>query len=260
MADQPLDLSQARILLSNDDGIGAAGLAVLEEIARSLSDDVWIVAPESEQSGKGHSMTLGRPLRLRQIGEKRFALDGTPTDCLLVAHHKVLMDRPPDLVLSGINNGANLGEDVHYSGTVAAAMEAALLGIPAIALSQVWGDNQSINWNSAVRHGAKAVQMITRIGWPRDMLVNVNFPPCEADEVTGFRVCSQGRREANIEILETEDPFGAPLLWMGDFSDDLSEQEDSDLMAIQENAVAITPLHQDLTHRPSFAFLREVIE
>ena len=260
MAEPPLDLSQARILISNDDGINAAGLAVLEEIARSLSPDVWVVAPETEQSAMSHSMTLRRPLQLRQVSEKRFALDGTPTDCVLVAHHNVLTDRPADLVLSGVNNGANLGEDVHYSGTVAAAMEAALLGIPAIALSQVRGDNRTMNWAPAVRHGRQAVEMITRIAWPRDMLVNVNFPSCEAEAVTGFRVCSQGRRETGIEIVEADNPFGKPYLWMGDFSDDLSEQEDSDLTAIQANAVAITPLHQDLTHRPSLERLREVIE
>src|SRR5580704_7815107 len=133
MLKPPLDLAKARILLSNDDGVGAEGLRCLERAARLISPDIWIVAPEHEQSGAGHSLTLQRPLRIRKLEAQRFAVDGTPTDCVLLAVRQILRDRPPDLILSGVNQGANMSEDVTYSGTVAAAMEGTLLGIPSIA-------------------------------------------------------------------------------------------------------------------------------
>src|SRR5437879_8802108 len=133
---EPINRDKCRILISNDDGIRSPGIKVLEKIARDLSDDVWVVAPEQEQSGASHSLTTRRPLRMREVARRRYAVDGTPTDSVLIAVKRLLRDRPPDLVLSGINAGSNVGEDMTYSGTVAAAMEATLLGIPAIALSQ----------------------------------------------------------------------------------------------------------------------------
>src|SRR5215470_11436338 len=148
MLKAPLDLPTARILVTNDDGINAPGLKVLEKVARSLSRQVWVVAPEAEQSGAAHSLTLRRPLRVRRLSARRFAVDGTPTDCVLLAVHSIMPKRP-DLVLSGINRGSNLGEDITYSGTIAAAMEATLLEIPAIAMSQVSGGRESIKWHAA---------------------------------------------------------------------------------------------------------------
>ncbi len=144
----PLLLKDARILLSNDDGIAAPGLKVLEKVARLLSRDVWVVAPELEQSGAGHSLTLRRPLRIRQLGRRRYAVDGTPTDAVLLAINQIMRERKPTLVLSGVNRGGNLGEDVTYSGTIAAAMEATLLGVPAIALSLETVQGKPVRWDN----------------------------------------------------------------------------------------------------------------
>src|SRR5919206_2476347 len=146
---EPINRDKCRILISNDDGIRSPGIQVLEKIAREFSSDVWVVAPEMEQSGASHSLTTRRPLRLNEVGERRYAVDGTPTDCVLLAVKKLLRDRLPDLVLSGINGGSNVGEDLTYSGTVAAAMEATLLGIPAMALSQDFRDGEPVPWNTS---------------------------------------------------------------------------------------------------------------
>src|SRR3569623_716396 len=153
MADRRIDIETCRILVSNDDGIDAPGIKILEQIARELRDDVWVVAPDQEQSGASHSLPTRRPLRLTEVGERRYAVDGTPTDCVLLAVKKVLRERRPDLVLSGINGGSNAGEDMTYSGTVAAAMEATLLGIPAVALSQDYPDGSPIPWETGKAFG-----------------------------------------------------------------------------------------------------------
>src|SRR5688572_5376028 len=162
----PLDLSTARILVTNDDGFLAPGIKVLERVARKLSRDVWVVAPDSEQSAVSHSLTVRRPLRIRKLGPQRYTVDGTPTDCVMLAVHRILADRKPTLCLSGVNGGANLGEDITYSGTVAAAMEATLLGVPAIALSQVITDRKPVKWKTAEAHAAKAIQKIVKLQWP----------------------------------------------------------------------------------------------
>lgn len=252
------ELSGARILVTNDDGIFAPGLKVLERIAKSLSSDVWVVAPETEQSATSHSLTLRRPLRLRKQGRRRFSVDGTPTDCVVVAHNKVLADRPADLVLSGVNHGANLGEDVIYSGTVAAAMEAAVLGLRGIAFSQVRTIGSKAHWATTEAHAAAVVRKLVTFDWPRDLLFNVNFPPVAADRVTGVRVCSQGRRDVGTNIVEDTDPGGRPYLWLGDFLSDSTVTPKSDLAAIQAGAVSITPLHFDMTHKNSMKALREI--
>ncbi len=249
MARQALALSEARILVTNDDGIHAPGLKALERIARTLSPDVWVVAPESEQSATSHSLTLRRPVRPRKLGPHRFALDGTPTDCVLIAQYKLLGERPADLVLSGVNHGANLGEDVTYSGTVAAAMEGALLGAMAIAFSQVRRPDQRISWSTAESFGPEVVRKLTATAWPADLLVNVNFPPCPPKAVTGIRICRQGRRQSSVQVVEDRDPSGRPYLWIGDFAHDRTGDARSDLAAVEEGAIAVTPLHLDLTHQ-----------
>ncbi len=248
MAERAPDLSAARILVTNDDGILAPGLKALTRIAKSLSKDVWVVAPESEQSAASHSLTLRRPLRVRRFGPRRLAVDGTPTDCVLVAQHQVLADRPADLVLSGINNGANLGEDVTYSGTIAAAMEGALLGVRAIAFSQLRNAGGSISWNTAERYGPDIIRKLMTIEWSNELLFNVNFPPRAPEQVCGVRLCRQGRRDTTIQIIEGRDPGGRDYLWLGDFANDETSQPDTDLAAIMDGAIAVTPLHLDLTH------------
>src|SRR5271154_4819374 len=180
-----------RILLTNDDGIHAAGLKLLESIARELSDDVTVVAPESDQSGVAHSLSLSDPLRLREVGPRHFALKGTPTDCVIMGVRKIMADHPPDLVLSGVNRGQNVAEDVTYSGTIAGAMEGALLGVPSIALSQAYGGavgRPMIEWDAAETHAPGVIAKILAIGIPEGTLINVNFPACAAADVEGVAV------------------------------------------------------------------------
>ena len=251
----PLDLGAARILVTNDDGIHSPGLKVLERIAKGLSRDVWVVAPETEQSATGHSLTVRRPLRPRKHGRRRFSVDGTPTDCVLVAHHHILAKRPPDLVLSGINHGGNLGEDVTYSGTVAAAMEAAILGLPAVAFSQLRQGDERITFATAERFAPDILRALAGISWSRDLLINVNFPPLPPERVTGVRPCRQGRRVTGTSVSEGKDPGGRPYLWIGNFQSDVSLDRDTDLAAIDEGAIAVTPLHLDLTHKASLKIL-----
>ena len=240
-----------RILVSNDDGIHAPGLKAMEKIARGLSSDVWVVCPDSEQSGASHSLTLSEPLRIRQISRRRFAISGTPTDCVMLAVNKIMSGRRPDLVLSGVNRGGNLGEDVTYSGTVAAAMEGTLLGIPSIALSQCfgWTGSQRVHWDNAVTHAPDLIRRLIDAGWPRDCLVNVNFPDCTAEAVTGVEVTVQGRRDANdLLIDERVDARGNPYYWLGFRRTPFTPAAGSDLAAMQARRISVTPLHLDLTH------------
>src|SRR3954469_11841079 len=178
-----IDKVKCGILISNDGGIDAPGIQLLEKIARELSNDVWVVAPEMEQSGASHSLTTRRPLRLNEVGERRYAVDGTPTDCVLLAVKKLLRDRPPDLVLSGINGGSNVGEDLTYSGTVAAAIEATLLGIPAMALSQDFPEGKGVPWETGEAFAPEAIRRLLSLPWPDHTLFNINFPGVAAEEV-----------------------------------------------------------------------------
>jgi 5'-nucleotidase len=252
-------LAGKRILIGNDDGIHAPGLKALEEVAHSLSDDVWTVAPEVEQSATSHSLTTRRPLRLRRFGERRFAVDGTPTDCVVVAVNHVLRDHRPDLVLSGFNHGGNLGEDVGYSGTVAVAMEAALFGIPAIAMSQQREHEQPVDFSPAKAFAGDIVARLFAEDWPRDLLVNVNFPPLAPEAVKGVRVGRQGRRDTQIGVVEGVDPAGRPYLWIGDFLRHHSADEESDLGLVARGYVSVTPLHLDHTHHPGLERLRGLL-
>jgi len=239
-----------RILVSNDDGIHAPGLEIAEQIARSLSDDVWVVAPETEQSGSSHSLTLTLPLRLRQINPRRFAIQGTPTDSVMLAVIHLLKDHPPDLVLSGVNRGFNVADDVTYSGTVAAAMEGIALGIPSIALSQSFsdGDDPRENWDCAALHGPPLVKRLIEIGWPEDVLLNVNFPDRRAEDVRDVVVTTQGTRDqSQLRVDERVDARGQTYFWVGFkriFSDPVSG---TDLRAVHEGRISVTPLHLNLT-------------
>ena len=252
------DLSGCRILLSNDDGINAPGLAVLEQIARSLSDDVWVVAPAHEQSGAGHSLTLHNPLRPTHLGEKRYMVDGTPTDCVLVACQHIMVDEPPDLVLSGINMGANLGEDVHYSGTVAAALEATLQNIPAIALSQLMG--KVPQWDTAEHYGPDLIRSICKVGWSRNTLININFPELPVSGVKGIKMARQGRHKIGDDVVLREDPRGKPYIWIGAAVTSESNDEGTDINATATGYVSVTPLCVDLTDRDTISALKKVLE
>ena len=243
MADAGMNLKKARVLLSNDDGIHAPGLKTLEDAIRPLVGELWVVAPETEQSATSHSLTLRRPLRIRHISDHRYAVDGTPTDAVLLGVNEVMKDGPPDLILSGINRGGNLGEDVTYSGTVAAAMEGALLGIPSIALSQVYEDR-----HKAKTWMPKVLKQLLSAGWPKGIFMNVNFPDRTAAKVTGIEVCRQGRRKIGGELTRGVDPRGDEYFWIGPQRDEQKFLKGSDLAAVNDGAIAVTPLALDLTH------------
>ena len=250
-----------RILLTNDDGIAAPGLALLEEIARTLSEDIWVVAPADEQSGAGHSLTLTRPLRLLKHDDRRFSVSGTPTDAVMMALGHVMREHKPDLILSGINRGANLAEDVTYSGTVSAAMEGALAGVPAIALSQAYtrqGMGDSVRFDAARGWAAKALVPLLAKPMAPGTLVNVNFPPCPTDAVKGIRVCQQGMRDyGRAAVDERRDPRGFAYYWFALGPARETPGHDTDLEAIADDCVSVTPLHLDMTHHPSLADLRQ---
>ena len=260
MADAQIDLARCRILISNDDGIASPGIRLLETIARDLSDDVWVVAPEQEQSGASHSLTTRRPLRMREVAPRRYTVDGTPTDCVLVAVQRLLRDRPPDLVLSGINAGSNVGEDLTYSGTVAAAMEATLLGIPAMALSQEYRDRNDIPWQTGEAFAPDIIRRLLRLPWPESTLYNINFPAVPPGEAAGFAVTSQGKRAIADNLTEGVDPRGRPYYWIGPVRDGGAAEAGTDVAALALDRVSITPIHLDLTNVPVLAALRRIFE
>ena len=248
-----------RILVTNDDGINAPGLRILERIARTLSSDVWVVAPETNQSGASHSLTMHRPLRIRKVSRRRFAIDGTPTDCVLLALQTVIKNGPVDLVLSGVNHGSNLGEDVTYSGTIAAAMEATLFNVPAMALSQSCRNGHPVKWATAEQHAPEVVSRLFSESWHRDLLININFPDCVASSVKGMQVTAQGKRKLGDELLERIDPRGEPYVWIGGLRSDEAYQEGTDLQAVADGYISVTPIHMDMTHRASFERLRHTL-
>jgi len=250
-----------RILLTNDDGINAPGFAVLERIAASMSDDIWIVAPAEEQSGAGHSLTLTRPLRVRELGPRRFSVAGTPTDSVMMALGNLMGGLKPDLILSGVNRGPNLAEDVTYSGTVSAAMEGTLAGIRSIALSQAMADytqgNESFAAAEAV--GADVIRKIAAAEWGDGVLVNVNFPPILVPK--GVRVTEQGFRDyGHIRIDARVDPRGFPYYWFGFGREVETPAHRTDLEAVRDGHVSVTPLHLDMTHHQTMAALRATLE
>lgn len=250
-----------RILLTNDDGVNARGIAVLERIARQFSDDVTVVAPMEEQSGKSRSLTITQPVRLRQLGERRYAVTGTPTDAVMMALAHVMKDARPDLILSGVNRGANLGEDVSYSGTVAAAMEGALAGIRSIALSQreeKRGMGERVAFDTAEAWGERVLRPLIDAPLVPRTLVNVNFPPVAPDAVKGVRVVSQGLRDyGGLELVKGTDPRGYDYFWYGLRRVAHTPAADTDLEAIEQGFVTVTPLHLDLTHHASLAMLSD---
>ncbi|XUU61911.1 5'/3'-nucleotidase SurE [Erythrobacter sp. HA6-11] len=247
-----------RILVTNDDGIHAPGLEVLEAIAAEFSDDVWVCAPSDNQTGAGHSLTLSMPVRLRKHGAKRFSVTGTPTDAVSIGLKQV-MDSPPDLILSGVNAGANLGDDITYSGTVSAAMEGSLAGIRSIGLSQVmkqerpdWGDR----FAAARAWGPKAIQPLLEAELEPRTLVSVNFPCLSAEEVNGIRVVRQGFHDyERSSVIEARDPRGGRYYWFGLDAIEHTPDHNTDLEAIAEGFVSVTPLQLDLTHHASLEVL-----
>jgi 5'-nucleotidase len=261
------------ILLSNDDGIAAAGLEVLEAITQKLTKDYWVVAPEMEQSGAGHSLSLHAPVRVREISKKRYAVSGTPTDCVLLAlkeiipkaslrgvtttkqsrrskldrHASLAMTVGIDLVLSGVNRGSNVGDDVTYSGTVAAAMEATNLEVPAIALSQLYDEKHEIYWETAAHHAPAIIQKLVKHGWPKGVFINLNFPACAPKKVKGVRLCPQGKRIVNVNLTGRLDPKGRPYYWLGGERDNTADKPGVDIDLLHKGYITITPISMDMT-------------
>jgi len=260
-----------RILITNDDGVHAPGLDACEKVARALSDDVWIVAPETDQSGVAHSLSLNDPLRLREVGERHFAVKGTPTDCVIMGVRHI-MPQPPDLVLSGVNRGRNCAEDVTYSGTVAGAMEGTVLGVPSFALSQAYtfSTRRLPQWETTIQFAPDIIRRVLEAGMPRDVLVNLNFPDCPPAEVAGVAVTCQGKRDQELLRIEPRhDGRGNPYYWIAFAraeargmarAEARGASRGSDLVAIAENKIAVTPLRLDLTDEPFMTTLAEVFD
>jgi len=234
-----------RILCTNDDGYLADGLQVLASAAHALGE-VTVVAPDREQSATSHSLTLHRPLRARRATDGAMVVDGTPTDCVIMAVNEVL-ERRPDVCLSGVNHGPNMGEDVLYSGTVAAAMEATVVGVPSVAVSYTGDTFEEIPaWESTLRDLLAAI--LERGAFPEDTLLNVNLPPIPPDEVRGVRVTSLGRRRYSDSLTRDTDPSGREYFWIGGGVSSWSGSPDSDFRAVDEGYISVTPLHLDLTN------------
>lgn len=249
-----------RILVTNDDGIHAPGIKLLERVARLLSDDVWVVAPESEQSAASHSLTVHNPVRLKKYDERHYSVTGTPTDCVLMAKNMVMpVDQQPTLVLSGINRGSNVGDDIGYSGTVAGAMEACLLGIPAIALSQLFDDVEDAYWGTAEKFAPEIIQKLCATGWPKTSIINLNFPACAPDKVKGIQCAPQGKRDVAVNLHLRQDPKGKAYYWIGGDRDNAAP-EHTDIYALEQDYITITPLDLDLTDYKTLALFQEVFE
>lgn len=255
-----------RILITNDDGIEAPGLDVLEKIATDLTDDVWVVAPETDNSGASHSLTLAEPLRMREIGKRRYAVKGTPTDCVIMGVRFLLKNKPPDLILSGVNRGQNLADDITYSGTVAGAIQGTLLGVPSMAMSLVIGPAESDpgagepKWETPMRHGATLIRNLLKAGWPDGVVLNVNYPDCDPDEVKGMAATVQGQRDPGLFRIEDRlDTRGRAYYWIGVERRRAKPPKDTDLWAVRSNLISVTPLCLDYTDEGTRAKLAQVL-
>jgi 5'-nucleotidase len=251
-----------RILLTNDDSIHAEGFEALKRIAAALSDDVWVCAPETEQSGASRGITLSDPLRVRQVSEREWAVTGTPTDCVVLGVND-LMPSKPDLILSGVNRGQNIAEDVTFSGTVAGALQGMALGIRSIALSQairVFHDDQAALYDTAEHFAPGIIEKLLEAGWPKGVVININFPDLPHGEVSEVEVTTQGSRElAMMHAERRTDLRGRHYYWMG-FKGQLSTPpRGTDVCAISEGRISVTPLHIDMTHLPSVHDLKAVL-
>lgn len=246
-------MSRPCILVTNDDGVRAPGLKILAEALHDLGD-VYVVAPENEQSAVGHGISLHKPLRANVLSERWTSVDGTPADCMMLAVRQLLGIRPA-LVVSGINPGANLGDDVTYSGTVAGAFEGMLMGIPSIAVSDI--NYAPMFMETAGRVAARVAAHVLKHGLPDDTMLNVNVPDVDYSELKGFSVVRMGRRHYEDDIIARHDPRGRPYYWIGGAIPSLHSEAGTDFEAIENGFVSITPLHRDMTHHAAITQLHE---
>jgi 5'-nucleotidase len=252
-----------RILLTNDDGIDAPGLHALRQIAEKIGTEVWIAAPETNQSGAGHSLSLNEPLRMRPVDERVYAVRGTPTDSVIMGVRFLLKDKRPDLVLSGINRGANMGEDVTYSGTIAGAFEGTQLGIRSLALSQAYSyDTRGTpRWETAIEHAPGLIAKLLAEPWPTGVLMNINFPDCAPDEIAGIALTRQGKRDQNLlGVEERHDTWGNPYYWLGYERRRSNPVRGTDLWSVYNNEISVTPLYMNLTHNEMLERLKPKVE
>jgi 5'-nucleotidase len=242
-------LADHRVLIVNDDGIHAPGIQLLEKVIREHCEDVWVVAPDEEKSGASHSISMHLPIRQRQLDTRHFAIKGSPTDCVLMALQQIMTEQPT-LVLAGINRGGNLADEIHYSGTIAAAMEAALMGIPSIALSQVFPRGAEVPWDTSERYAVPLIEQILQRGITSGSFININFPPVNADAVSGVQPVAMGRRPPGAFKTEGRvDNRHVPYFWVHLEPDEGGDDEGTDLRAMSENAISVSPLQIDMTHR-----------
>lgn len=240
-----------RILLTNDDGVRAKGLSVLRKIAAELSDDVWVCAPDTEQSAASRGVSLHNPVRLRKLEDKVFSVTGTPTDSVIVAMTDVLNAHKPDLILSGVNRGQNLAEDVTFSGTIAGALQGMQMGVPSIALSLARGFQgaESLPWDTALGHGPDLIRNLLAASWPEQVVLSVNFPDRAVDEVEGVQMTRQGSRDYQMSGIDKRDhPRGGKYYWLTYGAGLSNPPKGTDLRAIYDGYISVTPLHTDLTH------------
>ena len=238
-----------RVLLTNDDGIDAPGLRILEEVAATLAQEVWVVAPEHDRSGTSHSISLHAPLRVNDEGMRRFSVSGTPGDCVVMALRHLMADAPPSLILSGINRGANLGVETVFSGTVGAAMTGLLLGTPAIALSQVFSDRDAVRWDTARRLAPGVIRRLWEKRWNANACLNVNFPDVPADQAGPMTLTRQGAGLVkNIDALPRVDPRGFTYFWLQFKRQPFEDQPESETAAVASGKVSVTPLQFERTN------------
>ena len=247
-----------RVLLTNDDGIDAPGLAVLEEIAAQIAGEVWVVAPEHDQSGQSHAISLHHALRVTDRGGRRYGVTGTPGDCAVMGICHLMTEAPPQLVLSGVNRGLNLGLETVFSGTVGGAMTAMLLGVPAIALSQAYNDRNNVSWDSSRTLGAETIRKLLALGWGQDAVLNVNFPPCPAEEAGQMTLARQGvGMVAGMNVETRTDPRGMSYHWLNFRRGDRPQGPESDYTALRAGRIVVTPLRYDRTDEEAYAALAE---
>lgn len=242
------------ILVSNDDGFRSEGIVALSEALRPLGS-VYVVAPDRERSAAGHSLTLSHPLRVEKVSHRIYAVDGTPTDCVNLAANGILRNRRIDLLVSGINKGGNMGDDITYSGTVSAAMEGTLLGIPSVAVSLV--SRNHFRFRDAAEFAAKVARKVLSRRLPKDTLLNVNLPNVPKGEIRGVRITRQGKRIYGESVVEKRDPRGRKYYWIGGDTLETEDIPGSDLEAVEQHYISITPIHLDMTNYVSMRALKK---
>ncbi|MEQ9042469.1 MAG: 5'/3'-nucleotidase SurE [Alphaproteobacteria bacterium] len=262
--DKPLDLKKARILVTNDDGIEAPGIKLMERVALGLSDDVWIVAPDRDKTGAGHSVTIRTPIHAREVSPRHFAVEGTPTDCVLLGYKELLGEKKPDLILSGFNPGHNLAENITYSGTISAAIEGTLLGVRSIAWSLAKTKlgaqaRTAVRWETAEHFAPDIIRKAVSIPWASHVLLNVNIPGAPIEKIKDIRVTRQGRSKFGEIIRKDTDPFGEDIYWILEAYRLTENVPGTDIEAMRDGAISVCPLSLNLTHEPMIEKLKECL-